>query len=735
MAIKKEKLGTSVGAEQNTSPQKGKTATNPSDITEQKKTKRPKQNDGLSEMDAVQSFAEEQQKPMQDEMTAVQSFGTLQSGRKQLQGMKPMEQPRELPPVSTGDDAEIQDILGASKKIGVEQVREAMRILEEYKAAKVNLDEQRIRNEEWYRLRHWELFRQKEGELEPKSAWLFNAIAAKHADAMDNFPTCNVLPRAKDDELAAETLSQVIPCVLERNHYEEEYSTGWWDKLKNGTAGYGITWDNDINNGEGDVSVKYIDILKVFWQPGITDIQRSRNLFIVDFIHRDELKELYPQLDTDTLSNVRDFRQYVQQDNPDHKDMIPVIDWYYKKVVDGRSVLHYCKFVEENVLFATENEAGYTNGLYHHGQYPIVLDVMYPMQGTPYGFGLIDLAKDNQLYIDQLYKDIMTNAEVCAVPRYLVRQGAGVNVEQFLDPKRPIVEVEGSLDEKNFKVIDYPHMPTFVMNVLTQKIDELKETTANRDVNSGSTASGVTAASAISALQEAGNKQSRDIIEGGYRAFKKICTQVMELIRQFYQDERCFRITGKNGRSEFISISSATLQGQPMPEAYPGQDAAEGIVSKQPVFDIEIEAEKASPYQRLSNNTFIMELYSAGFFAPENAQASIAALDAMEFEGKDSVMAKVQEGQTLLNVIQQMQMQMQIMQQQMSVLTGQPNQEESGGQQKEQTERGSAGNTAGGRALRAQRANHSEQTETRRESIRKNATVSMNRGGGGTETR
>ena len=51
-----------------------------------------------------------------------------------------------------------------------------------------------------------------------------------------------------------------------------------------------------------------------------------------------------------------------------------------------------------------------------------------------------------------------------------------------------------------------PTMPTVALNVLEMKIDELKETSSNRDVSQGSSSGGVTAAAAIAALQEAGNK-------------------------------------------------------------------------------------------------------------------------------------------------------------------------------------------------------------------------------------
>lgn len=162
-------------------------------------------------------------------------------------------------------------------------VRRAAEALKRYKEAKTALEARITENEKWYRLRHWEVMRRGvKGREEPSSAWLFSAISSKHADAMDTFPSPTVLPREESDRLTAERLSKVLPVIMERNRFGQTYSDCWWYKLKNGTAAYGVFWGNALDGGVGDVSLKKLDLLNVFWQLGITDISESRNLFIVD---------------------------------------------------------------------------------------------------------------------------------------------------------------------------------------------------------------------------------------------------------------------------------------------------------------------------------------------------------------------------------------------------------------------------------------------------------------------
>ena len=110
---------------------------------------------------------------------------------------------------------------------------------------------------------------------EPASGWLFNSVANKHADAMDNYPEPAVLPREEQDKADAEQLSKILPVILEYNDFEDTYSDSWWYKLKSGTAVYGVLWNPEKENGLGDIDVKKIDILNCFWEPGVQDIQDS----------------------------------------------------------------------------------------------------------------------------------------------------------------------------------------------------------------------------------------------------------------------------------------------------------------------------------------------------------------------------------------------------------------------------------------------------------------------------
>ena len=540
--------------------------------------------------------------------------------------------------------------------IGPAEVRRAQMILNRYKEGKANLERRVVDNEQWYKLRHWECMRgHGKNQVEPTSGWLFNAIASKHADVMDNFPSPNVLPREEGDRGEAKLLGSILPVVLEQSEFEQVYDEVNDYKLKAGTGIYGVFWDPSGSGGLGDVAIKKVDILNLFWESGITDIQQSANVFHIQLVSNQVLQEQYPQLAHKFAGPPSEpvGSKYLYDDRVDTTDKSAVVDWYYKKQQGGRSILHYCKYVGDQVLFATENEPEYAlRGWYDHGLYPFVFDPLFRMAGTPCGFGYIDVAKSAQEYIDRGNQAILMNLLVNARPRHFIRSDGSVNEEEYGDLTRDFVHVEGGLGQDSILPIQSTGLSEVYLAVLNSKVDELKEVTGNRDISTGGTSSGVTAASAIAAMQEAGSKLSRDSNKAAYRAFRKLCLMVIELIRQFYTLPRCFRIMGEQGTAEFVQYSNAGLLPQEQ-----GSQLGVPLCSRVPLFDITVSAQKQSAYSRMSQNEMALQFYSAGFFDPRNAQQALLCMDMMDFYRKEMVMQQIsknaQQYQLTLSLLEQ----------------------------------------------------------------------------------
>lgn len=535
--------------------------------------------------------------------------------------------------------------------IGLEQIRKAEEIRKKYASGRAQLEARLLAENEWYRLRHWEMMTGQKSQVEPKSAWLFNSLLNKHADAMDNFPSANVLPREEGDKQEAEQLSHILPVVLDQTEFEAVYSDVTHDKNQHGCGIYGIFWDADRRNGLGDVVIKNMDALRMYWEPGIDDIQESSNVFVLDLVDNDFLTAEYPELENKLGSDGGMVKQYLGDDGADVTNKSCVVDWYYKKRTEGRTVLHYCKYVGDYVIFATENEKEYAErGWYDDGDYPFVFDNLFPIKHSPFGFGYIAVGMSDQEYIDRTDQLIQKNVQVCARKRYFIRHDGSVKTEEYADLTKDFVNVDGQLGQDSILPIVESPLPSFVLTVRDRKIEELKETTGNRDVSNGGSTSGVTAASAIAAMQEAGGKLSRDSVKASYRAFRKLVLMVIERIRQFYDAGRTFRILGADGQMEFVQYSNEGLQPQSL-----GSIGNEDMGYRLPLFDLEITAQKASSYSKMAQNELALQFYSAGFFNPQNADQALACLNMMDFDRKSEVIKTVSQNMTMMQMIQQLQ--------------------------------------------------------------------------------
>ena len=550
----------------------------------------------------------------------------------------------------------MDDFQNEALPVGEAQVAEAMQTLQRYKAGKAALDKRLVDNELWFRMGHWKNYSNPmmPGKSQPSSGWLFNSIANKHADAMDNYPEPNVLPRAADDEDTARALSSVLPVVLEQADYEQVYSDCWWRKLKQGTGVTGIFWDPQMRGGLGDIAVRSMNLLMLDWEPGVEDIQASPDFFSLSLEDTAQLTAQYPQLAGRT-AGVLDVPRYIHEEGQDTSTKSVVVDWYYKRPDEnGRMVLHYCKFCNGVVLYASQNDPALAQrGLYDHGQYPFVFDALFVEEDSPAGFGYIDVMKDCQTAIDKMNHAMDENVLLAAKQRYVLSDTAGVNEEELADFSRDIVHVAGRLNDDSFRPLQTAGLQGNSLSYRQSRIEELKEISGNRDMTQGGTAGGVTAASAIAALQEAGSKLSRDMLKSAYRAFAKQCYLIIELMRQFYDEQRVFRIVGADGGNQFVPFSAEALRAVPG-----GSLGGVELGSREPIFDIVVSAAKKSTFSRLSQNETAKECYQLGLFNPQNADAALAALDMMDFEGIEKVRQRVRQNGTLARQLAQMQDQM-----------------------------------------------------------------------------
>ena len=601
--------------------------------------------------------------------------------RPELQVVKPANNPSSPAPATM------------EQRIGEEQLKAFTKTLQEYKAGKVQTEQRILASENWWKLRN-STEEQKDSKaagddgFKAVSGWLHNVIVSKHADAMKAYPEPNILPREQGDKGEALMLSAIVPCILEQNNFEATYSDCNWQKLKTGTGCYKVVWDKSKLNGLGDIHVEKVNLLNVYWEPGVTDIQRSRYFFHTELWDKDILEERYPQLQGKLKGQSFFSTKFLYDDHVNTENKHTVIEVYYHRYIQGKNTLQYCKYVGDQVIYATENdaqrpmkpaidpktgkpvidpmtgqpammEAGLSmaeRGLYDHGKYPYFFDALYPIEGSPCGYGFVDLCRNPQTEIDMLKTAMVKNAMVGATPRYFSRVDGNISEEEFLDLTKPIVHVNGNVDDATLRRIEHTALDGMYVNLLNTSVDELRETSGNTEAATGSTPGSVTAASGIAALQEAAGKTSSDSTQASYRVYAGIVDMCIELIRQFYEMPRKFRILGQYGMERYVSYTNQGIQPQ-----HQGNDFGQDMGFRLPVFDIKVSAQKKNVYTKVAQNELALQFFQLGFFNPQMVDQSLMCLEMMDFDDKDIIMQKISQMGTMhQKLIQYMQLALQL---------------------------------------------------------------------------
>lgn len=547
---------------------------------------------------------------------------------------------------------------GGAAMIGPEQLKKFLSVLEEYKSGKARTEQRILASERWWKLRNSEEEEKetnigKDGGFKSVSGWLHNVLVSKHADAMEAYPEPNILPRESGDRGEARMLSSIIPCILEQNRFEDTYSDVMWQKVKTGTGVYKVVWDKSKLGGLGDIAVERVNLLNIYWEPGITDIQRSRYIFHTEAYDKDVLEGRYPELEGKLKGQSFVSTKFLYDDHVPTENKHTVIDVYYHKYIEGRETLQYCKFVGDVVLYATENDPEWAmRGLYDHGMYPYVFDPLFPIEGSPCGYGYVDLCRNPQTTIDLLNTSFVKNAMVGAIPRYFSRGESSINEKEFLDLSKPIVHSASGVDDNALRPIEHKPLDGVYVNVMQCTIQELRETSGNTETSTGVASSSTKTASGIAMLQQASGKGSRDSTRGSYRSYSDIVNLCIELIRQFYDMPRQFRILGQYGADQYITYVNHGLQLQAT-----GASIDDKKSFRLPVFDIKVSAQKKNEYTKVTQNELSLQFFQLGFFNPQMVDQALMCLEMMDFEGKDEIMQKVaQNGTMFQKLLQYMQL-------------------------------------------------------------------------------
>lgn len=492
-----------------------------------------------------------------------------------------------------------------------------------------------------------------QGENVMQLPTLVSNIESAIADQMDNMPDAQLLPETPDGKETAQKMLDVLHYVLDRRGYKALHRELMVDAHVAKACILQTFWDDSLANNKGDINVVRWPIENFRWDPAFDNIQDGRACFKLAWFPESWYREHYPDK-CDYIRFGDDQSKYGNDYSEDGENITLFVEYWYRKydAEKRRYSVHSAMLAGRALLDYSEKDQ--PEGVYAHGMYPFDLYTYRKIQGTPVGRSMIDDFIDVQRRANRLSHYIDENARRTARFKMLISDGSKIDKEQLTDWNQEVVNVQGRVDETQVRQLTAYQLNPQVENHMQWLLDIMKRESGQNQSARGEFGGGITAASAIQSLQEAGTKISRMRTVDYQQVFSSMCSKILWLAAQFYDDKRVFVITGDETREDDVfRVDKKLIYGSlPKNSALPP-----------PPFTVQVIAQRGNPQRIDAENQMVMQMFQ--MYVQNGHQVPIyAVISALNIPGKDRLLrlarAMDDRNDALMNITQQMQqMQMQ----------------------------------------------------------------------------
>ena len=449
------------------------------------------------------------------------------------------------------------------------------------------------------------------------------------ADQMDNMPEAVMLPETKEMENVAEDLTDIVRFVLSQNQYESLHRRRVEDCFCTGTSVTQVAWDSDMDGGRGNVALVRWPIEAFLWDPAAENLQDGRAVFKVSWHPMSWFEQHYPEQYPFIGSDEAEYSGLgvaaaQEESRPADEQRAMLIEYWYR-LYDAK----LRRYTVNVAYLAGGAVLSHHTDVYRHGKYPFVLDVYTPIEGLPVGDGMVQELAPMMRYVNRYASYIDMNLRMASKGRLLVDRNAGLDKEALLDWETDVVEGD-RIDPGALQWMQTQPFGGMATRQMMQLQADIKQDSGQNQFSRGETVGGVTAASAISALQEAGGKITRLRTHVFNQGFREIAAQVMWLISQFYDCRRVLYITGRQ-----VNADPERLFGKSLPGVTPP-----------PPYTVQVQVQRRNPLRQQAQNDLFLQAYrlsaEAGQYFPLSALFEILHVD-----GKESILPLLRENELL----------------------------------------------------------------------------------------
>lgn len=466
------------------------------------------------------------------------------------------------------------------------------------------------------------------GEHEPQLPVILATIQNKIADQMDNMPEAVLTPESPQMQQYAEDATDMVRWVFERNDIDIMYQQLTEDFYVVGCAVMQLHWDEDMDGGQGGIRIMRVPIDGMVWDPTAKNIQSCRAIFKTAFHPRGWYEEHYPEagryVQPDSYRDPR--RETLTRDT----DVMMLECWWreYDAAAEQYRV-HVSHMAGRVLLYDSRDD--FPEGVYAHGEYPFAMCTYREAVSSLRGRSCVEDYVELNRYANRNAKYIDWATRFAARPKLILGQGLELRDEsEITDAGKQIVHVDGMVTNNNLTWMPSPTVPQLAYQMQQWYIDTLKQESGQNQFARGEGGMGVTAASAIQSLQEAGAKSSRMESQRLSGMYRQAVEQVLWLISQFFDPPRIIMITG-NAQSPYAARALIA-----------GRRQVSESEDMHPAYRVNLQIRRRNPLRVEAENQLILKLYemSAAAGAPIPIES---VLELLQVDGKERILPRIRE--------------------------------------------------------------------------------------------
>lgn len=266
------------------------------------------------------------------------------------------------------------------------------------------------------------------------------------------------------------------------------------------------------------------------------------------------------------------------------------------------------------------------------GMYTIIGDtVVQYVEGNPYQHQQYPFIRFPHLPTGRFYADSIITDLIPIQREYNRTRGQMIEAKNRMSHPQ-LLAAEGSIDASKIttepgQVILYKlgfpvpqplplqNLPNYVVQEVERLLLDFEDVSGQHQVSKGQVPPGVTAATAISFLQEQDESMLSTTFAGIEEGFEKIGFQTLNYVKQYWTMPRAVRVVGRDGQFNVM--------------AFAGSDLRDNT-------DIRVEAGSALPTSKAGKQALLMDLMTNGFIPPEKG------LELMEVGGVNRLYEEIQ---------------------------------------------------------------------------------------------